>query len=173
MQARDRSLQSSNVELVIMTCEGRERLLERTLRSFESRCPFVFSRRILGVDGQVADSTMDVARADVVVQSRARRGYVRNILQVLRQLEGDYFFWLEDDWTFARPLRIDTLQALLASDPRWAQLRLSKTAPLTSAERARSLAPGVFESICGFSANPSLNRTAVVRDAFDWIRRQP
>jgi hypothetical protein len=134
-------------------------------------CGFPFARRIVALDGQVHPDAVAACRPDVVVQRWRRAGYVASILGLLRQIESEYFFWLEDDWTFRRPVDIAAMRAAMGENPSWMQIRLSKVGPLPPEERAVPLGPGLYRSAYGFSANPSLNRAREVRAGFDWVRR--
>lgn len=154
------------IDLVVTACEGREHLLGPTLDSFAARCPFIFARRILALDGRVSPEAIERAAPDVVVQNWRRRGYVASIQNLLGQVQSDTFFWLEDDWAFESAVDLSALHEVLARHPDWVQIRLSKVAPLAQLERTRPLGEGMFESAYGFSANPSLNRSAHLRRAF-------
>lgn len=159
------------VALVIFTCEGREHLLEQTLASFEQACPYPFARRVLVADGPVSPRAIERAAPDLLVQHPKRRGYVRSIADALRQVEEEYFFWLEDDWEFAEPVRLAEMLSALQSAELLTQVRLSKTGPLTAEERATPIAGDIHASQVGFSANPSLNRTAHVTGGFAEVWR--
>ncbi|MDB4907218.1 MAG: hypothetical protein JWO05_2002 [Gemmatimonadetes bacterium] len=154
------------VALLVFTCEGREHLLEQTLASFSAACPYPFTRRVLVADGPVGPRAVEHASPDLLVQHPKRRGYVRSIADAIRQVEEEYFFWLEDDWEFAEPVRLEALLATLQAHGELAQVRLSKTGALTPAEKVNPLSGDTFESVVGFSANPSLNRTAHVAGGF-------
>ena len=161
------------VDLVITACEGREHLLGPTLDSFAAKCPFIFARRILALDGRVSPEAIERAAPDVVVQNWRRRGYVSSIQNLLGQVQADTFFWLEDDWAFERAVDLSSLHAILTRHSDWVQIRLSKVAPLADAERARPLSEGMYESAYGFSANPSINRTAHLRRGFAALAAAP
>ena len=125
------------VTLLIFTCEGREHLLRQTKSSFERACRFPFARSVLAVDGEIDAQTIRTIAADVVL-GQPRRGYVRSILNALRQVDTEWFFWLEDDWSFQSRVDLEGLVAATEDRPEWVQIRLSKTGPLT-AEDVRCL----------------------------------
>ena len=152
--------------MVITACEGREHLLARTIASFESACSFRFRRRILALDGTLSPGAMAAVRPDVIVQNFTRAGYVASIGNFLKQVDADAFFWLEDDWAFNRTVNVERLKVALEQHPTWAQVRLSKIAPLEASAPVNQLGSGFFRSTVGFSANPSLNRTAILQEAY-------
>lgn len=155
------------VTLVIFSCEGREHLLSQTLDSLKKACEYNFSQCILALDGNVDYnySTKNI-NPDKVVHNYRRLGYINSILNALSIIETEYFFWLEDDWIFSKEIDINYLVELLNKNSHWVQIRLSKTAPLTQEEKETELCEGVFNSIYGFSANPSLFRTELVKEGF-------
>lgn len=161
------------VDLMVFTCEGREHLLRGTMQSLATAVNYPFAARRVMVDGPVAAAALECVGADAIVQHPSRRGYVRAILTALRQVEAKYFFWLEDDWRFEAPVDVAALVTAMDANPEWAQVRLSKTGPLTEAEKEWPLGGGIYESIVGFSANPCLCRTAVMRQAFDALALSP
>jgi len=153
----------NNITLVIFTCEGREHLLLKSFASFAKACGSVFARKILAVDGKISQATIDVIAPDEIIQSPARRGYVPSIIRALKNIDTDYFFWLEDDWEFPHDFTADSLITSFNDD---------KVLQVTLAKEDRDAAfkpytePDIFINGYGFSANPSLCRTAIVREIF-------
>ncbi|MFI5159453.1 MAG: hypothetical protein ACHQF4_11345, partial [Sphingobacteriales bacterium] len=151
------------ISLVIFTCEGREHLLLKSFASFTKACGSVFARKILAVDGKISQETIDVIAPNDVVQSPVRSGYVPSIVRALKNVDTDYFFWLEDDWEFPNDF---TAEALMASfnDDKVLQVTLAKED--RDATFKVYTEPDIYINGYGFSANPSLCRTAVVREIF-------
>ena len=164
---------AGRVDLAVFTCEGRGHLLTRTMDSFGQAVPHEFAARRVTADGAVDQAALAAVRADVIVQLARRRGYIHAIRSALRQIDAEYFFWLEDDWHFEAPVDVSRLVALMDAHPDWVQIRLSKTGRLDAAQRSRPLDVDVYASVVGFSANPCLCRTALVRAAFDALDAVP
>jgi hypothetical protein len=157
----------SEVTLVVFACEGREHLLENTLASFDEYVPYGFLKRILVIDGTYDLSCSNKKKFDFLIQNVKRKGYVYNILNAINCIHTEFFFWLEDDWIFSEKVELEKNISILHSHPTWAQIRLSKTAPLTLDEKSIKLSEKVFKSIYGFSANPCLCRTAFIKQGFN------
>jgi hypothetical protein len=158
--------QSKNKELislVIFTCQGRENLLAQTLLSFSKSCIFKFSKTILVIDGPFAQASVENVNADFIVQSPKRRGYVNSISLVLPLIKTPYFFWLEDDWNFPNPVHIDEWLSILEAEPNALQLVLAKDTLNSKYHRPFG---GIHQSDLGFSANPSINKTQHIQQAF-------
>ncbi|MCS3672820.1 hypothetical protein GGP66_000224 [Salinibacter ruber] len=160
------------VDLVLFGCEYRQYLLPRTHASFREKIEFNFNSTTVSWDGTLEPEALRGVDADYILQSTKRRGYVRSILRWLRFTDSDYFFWLEDDWTFNQQVDIERLVDLLDANEDWIQIRLSKRV-LETEERQVELAPGIYraEPIHGvtFSANPCLCKTDPVRRGFSQI----
>lgn len=155
-----------NVTLAIFSCEGRGHLLTRTIQKFEDACLYNFSSKVLAVDGYLDNVYITPIRADKLVQNCKRLGYIHSIFNLINLVDTELFFWLEDDWSFSKSIYLEPLIELLCKYPDWVQIRLSKTAPLTTEEKKTALSMGIFDSICGFSANPCLCRTELVKAGF-------
>lgn len=153
----------NNITLVIFTCEGREHLLLRSFASFSKSCGSTFDRKILAIDGKISQETIDVIAPDEIIQSPMRTGYVPSIIRALKNVDTDYFFWLEDDWEFPHDFTVESLMGSFNDD---------KILQVTLAKQDRNAAfkpytePDTYINGYGFSANPSLCRTAVVREIF-------
>jgi len=153
----------NDITLVIFTCEGREHLLLKSFASFTKACGSVFARKILAVDGRISQAIVDAISPDEIIQSPVRRGYVPSIIRALKNVDTDYFFWLEDDWEFPYDFTAEALIASFTDD---------KVLQVTLAKEDRDAAfkvytePDIYINGYGFSANPSLCRTAVVREIF-------
>jgi len=159
------------MDILIFTCERREHLLALTWQSFQ-RC-FVRGdhRVILAIDGIVNENIINVVAPDLVIHRRERRGYISSIISATSLVETETFFWLEDDWRLCQAFDPVETAARLLENPQWLQVRLSKTAPLEAADRP--LATGINFSSVGFSANPSVCRTALITEAFRHVRKAP
>ncbi len=159
-------MDSKTVSLVIFTCEGREHLLLKSFESFTNACKDAFTFSILAVDGQINQAVVDAVSPDEVIQSTTRKGYVNSIIRALKNVDTDYFFWLEDDWEFLYNFSIDSLIPLL-SDPNVVQVTLAKE------QLNNDFKPYGYTDIYingnGFSANPSLCRTSAIKEIFNQI----
>ncbi|MEE3715171.1 hypothetical protein V2H45_00265 [Tumidithrix elongata RA019] len=163
----------SEITVVIFSCEGREHLLPATIASFDNALKYQFHRRILALDGSYRHQDFDFVKPDLIVHSYIRRGYVQSIINALALVDTEFFFWLEDDWQFTQPIELEHLLNLLQKNLDWLQIRFSKTAPLTQEEKRNPVTPEIFESIYGFSANPCICRTKLVRLGFEALQQLP
>lgn len=159
------------LNVVIFTCEGREHLLGRMYESFGPVLRGIPHKRILAVDGTISPAAIQSVAPDVVVQNYQRRGYIHSIINALALVDSELFLWLEDDWKIAGNLDITSAAASLNAHPDWLQIRWSKTAPLKPEDTV--ILPGIHHSSDGFSANPCLCRTALVRQGFEFLRQAP
>ena len=162
---------NSILDVIIFTCEAREHLLKRAWAAYAPVLGPLQHRRILAIDGDVDHRVIDLIHPNIVVQNVQRRGYISSILNALALVQSEYFVWLEDDWIFNGPVRIEDALAVLDQNPSWVQVRWSKEAPLTAADVA--LIPGVHCSADGFSANPSVCRTELLREGFKFLQEEP
>jgi hypothetical protein len=161
-------IKKSDISLVIFTCEGRENLLTQTLLSFKKACSFHFSQTLLVIDGQISEQAKQLVSPDLIVQSPKRKGYVNSISKALVQIKTPYFFWLEDDWDFPNQLEINTWLNLLETEKTALQLVLAKDD--FNPEHHNSYA-GIYQSSLGFSANPSINKTNAIQQAFKRLEK--
>ena len=154
------------MDLVIFTCAGREHLLSRTWRSW---APVVaqasVARRLLALDGPYNLSASQAFQPDVLVQSTARKGYIASILRCLALIDCDFLFWLEDDWIVSGDVNVGRAMAFLLANPNCLQVRWSKRV-LGPPEKELRLADGIFSSETGFSANPCICRTDLLKHGF-------
>lgn len=162
---------NAKFDVLIFTCEAREHLLTKAWESYTQVLGPLHHRRILAIDGSVDHRVIDLIQPDIVVQNVQRRGYVSSILNSLALVNSEYFVWLEDDWIFNDAVMIHDAVAVLDHNPSWVQVRWSKEAPLTAADVV--LAPGVHCSADGFSANPSVCRTEMLREGFKFLQEVP
>jgi hypothetical protein len=156
------------MDVLIFTCEGREHLLSRTWGSFNGSLPRSESRVIMAIDGNVDRNIIRQIAPDIVIQRIRRRGYIISILQSIRLVDSEFFFWLEDDWELREAINIQNVTSWLAENPKFIQVRLSKVAPLD--ERDADLGAGMRASSVGYSANPSVCRTSLIREAFEHVQ---
>jgi hypothetical protein len=154
------------VSLVVFTCEGREHLLRRSFVSFINSCDYKFEKVILAVDGQIDPFVISQINPDLIIQRNQRGGYVESISKALKVIDTPFFFWLEDDWEFPYAVSINDLIPLLAKK-NVLQLTLAKES-LNSDFKPYTI-PGIYINGYGFSANPSLCSTSVVKDIFHEI----
>ena len=155
------------VSLVIFTCEGREHLLKKTFLSFSAACGYEFEQVILAIDGVIDSSVIKEINPSLVVNTFERKGYVISIKNTLVNIKTEFFFWLEDDWYFHSPLDVPYYVGLLQKQPDWAQAVYSKYGPLTEEYKKVQLGQRLYLNINGYSANPSFNRTALIRQGFE------
>jgi len=161
----------NNVSLVVFTCEGREHLLLKSFESFTDSCNAVFKNKILAIDGKISQTVIDVIAPDFVIQSTTRRGYVNNIINALKNIETDYFFWLEDDFLFKQKVPIDYMLNTMVKDKTWAGIFLSRSAPLS--EEKKHLFDDLYVPDFGFSVSPTLCKTEHIKNAFVSIIAHP
>lgn len=158
----------SAASVVVFTCDGREMLLRNTWASFERQLSAITGERLVAIDGPAdVQQVTSILQWDRVIQSRRRCGYIRSILSVLSLVRTEYFVWLEDDWHAETDLNVCYAVGALAAHPNWLQVRWSKEAPLPHI--GMRLADGILQSSVGFSANPCVCRTQLIRVAFDAV----
>src|SRR5471030_1961169 len=155
-----------DITLVIFTCEGREHLLLKSFESFSKSCKTVFSNKLLAIDGKISQATIDTIAPDTVIQATTRKGYVNSIINALKNIGTEYFFWLEDDWEFPCEFSVESfipffddqklLQVIFAKGVLNADFKLYQTTDL-------------YINDFGFSANPSLCRTGVMKNVFNEV----
>ena len=162
---------SEALDVVIFTCEGREHLLQKTWQSFAPQVEAISHRRILAIDGQVSPEAVKCIQPDLVVQNYRRRGYVQSMLNAIGVVDSRLFFWLEDDWQITGEFDLERALVVLKDNPPWVQVRWSKT-PLLK-EGDYPLIPGIHFSSVGFSANPCLCRTELVRQGLNYLVQVP
>ncbi|MFD0941968.1 glycosyltransferase [Pedobacter boryungensis] len=167
------SLVDSRAILVIFTCESREHLLINTFKSFIENCDYQFDKIILAIDGKVNSQIIDEISPTLIVQQVHRNGYVKNIINALKQVDTPYFFWLEDDWQFHKKLNIGELLNSLQNNDNWVEIVLSKTGVLTAEQKIKDLSNNMYETTFGFSANPCLCNTQHIQSAFDALENAP
>lgn len=156
----------NDVTLVIFTCEAREHLLIKTMASFYEACDFKFSKTILVLDGEVDTNAINNINADTVLKHTTREGYANIIADALRLITTPFFFWLEDDFLFNQKVPLKYMLDVMSGDLNWAGIFLSRTAPLTSAEKKVHLMNDLYIPDFGFSVSPTLCKTTHVSAAF-------
>ena len=162
-----------SVSLLIFTCEGREHLLMKSYPSFSKYCKFDFAQKLLIIDGKISQGTINSISPDIVIQSTVRGGYVKSILNALKNIDTDYFFWLEDDFLFNQEVPLAYMLNILAKDKTWAGIFLSRTAPFTHAEKKQPVFDNLYVPDFGFSVSPTLCNTLHVKSAFAEIVAYP
>lgn len=165
------SLGDPRVNLVIFTCSGREHLLLSTLESFKKHVDFRFNQTILAIDGEINTAAVQIINPDVIVQQLSRSGYVKNILNALKQINTPYFFWLEDDWKFHKKLDLEGLVNSLKNNEDWVEIVLSKNGALNEEQKVNNLTNNLYETTFGFSANPCLCNTQHLQSAFNALEK--
>jgi hypothetical protein len=163
------------ISLVIFTCSNREHLLKKTYDSFLASCDYKFDQIILAIDGVIDESAIAYINPDLVIYGYKRKGYVISIKNTLININADYFFWLEDDWSFHIKIDVPYYIGLLEKNPRWAEIAYSKYGPLTDEFKVQKLGDNLYENINGYSANPSFNCTSLLRKGFynmDFVQRK-
>jgi hypothetical protein len=160
------STSSATVSLVIFTCEGREHLFLKSFESFTNSCKDIFAHKLLIIDGKISQPLIDTIAPDKIIQSVVRRGYVNSIVNALKNIDTDYFFWLEDDWEFPYNFSIDSL-APFFNEPNILQVILAKQSLDNNFKPYKTT--DLYINGYGFSANPSLCRTSVIKDIFNEV----
>jgi hypothetical protein len=164
---------NNNITLVIFTCEEREYLLQKTIKSFRKNCTYNWAKVILAIDGNINPNIITEIAPDIRVQQMKRNGYVNSIATTLKLVKTPYFFWLEDDWEFHSTIDLEELSTQLNNHQNWGEIMLSKTGPLTAEEKINHLDGDFFHSIYGFSANPCLCNTKHIQSAFSDLELSP
>jgi hypothetical protein len=153
-----------NCDLVIFACEGREHLLEETYDTFKKNVKYSFNKTILSFDGEGGTWAKDYIKPDVFVCSPQRKGYVPSISRALHHVDADFFFWLEDDWSFLKGINLSDYINILKREENFSQIIFLKRR-MSPKNKIKEVKDGIFTSRLGFSANPGLNRTRHVSEA--------
>jgi hypothetical protein len=164
---------NNDMTLVVFTCQGREHLLQQSFESFKKESDHVFSKIILAIDGQISPAVIDSIKPEIIVQSFIRRGYVHNIISALKQIDTDYFFWLEDDFLFHNKVQVNYMLETMKQNTDWAGIFLNRTAPLNEAEKQTHLFADFYVPHYGYSASPTLCNTKHLKAAVDALVRFP
>ncbi len=154
------------ITLVIFTCEGREHLILNTINSFKANSDIAFSKIVIAIDGDFDFSILRSIYPDSIIQFPNRIGYVNSINNILKIIETNYFFWLEDDWVFHQPLNLVDKFNLLKKNDDWAEIVFSKYGVLEDEYKENKIYDNLFLSPFGFSANPCLCNTKHIKEAF-------
>ena len=162
-----KNLAEIDLTLVIFTCQGREHLLEKTYKSFLEKCDLKFSKTILAVDGPVDAAILTHINADLVIYNYKRVGYVTSIINALANINTNYFFWLEDDWTFHDHIDLAAFKFQLELHADWTQVIYSKYNPPIDELKSEPIGVDLYKHPYGFSGNPGVCRTSILKDAFD------
>ena len=166
-------MKADEITLLIFTCEGREHLLQQCYQSFSKACDFNFKKVILAIDGKVDPSVISMISPDLIIQSYVRKGYVNNIVQAIALVDTDYFFWLEDDWYFHNAIDLKFLADQLTINSHWAEIVYNKDYPSDASLKRELLAPDLFRTSFGFSANPCVCKTVFIRDGLNNLLKAP
>jgi hypothetical protein len=151
------------LSLLLFSCSGREHLLTRTYRTWKSVVAPI-PEKILVLDGSYDEASIAHLDFDFVLHAKRRHGYVASISRSLPLVKSEFVFWLEDDWEPLSPIDIGHALDFLVENPRCLQLRWSKRAPLDRS--GGPLREDIYRSEAGFSANPCVCRTELLREAF-------
>ncbi len=147
-------------------------LVSNTYKSFISQTKYKFSKIIVSVDGNYDLSVLNEIAPDVILHQRNRKGYVYCILETIKLIDTEFFFWLEEDWSLSRQLNIENNLRIMAQHPDWAEVIYSKFADELSADYVPVGEGDLFISKYGFSANPCICRTAHILNAFKSFSEQ-
>jgi hypothetical protein len=166
-------LTDNDITLVVFTCQGREHLLHQSFESFKKKSDYVFSKIVLAIDGQIAPSAIETVHPEVIVQSFERRGYVHNMITALKQVDTDYFFWLEDDFLFHNSVPVKYMLETMKQNTDWAGIFLSRTVPLNESEKQKHLFADFYVPHFGYSASPTLCNTKYLKEAVNALIKFP
>jgi hypothetical protein len=161
------------IDLVIFTCQGREHLLLKSYASFKNACDYKFDKTILAIDGPVDTTIITAINPDLVIHHTQRRGYVNSILETIKLISTEYFFWLEDDFIFNQEVPISYILETIQTQKNWAGIFLSRNAPFTQAEKKHNHFDNFYIPEFGYSASPTLCRTAYIKRAFAALIKHP
>ena len=163
----------NDIALVIFTCENREHLLVKTFQSFSEVCSYKFQKVILAIDGKIDETAIRHVNPDVIIQYNNRRGYAHSISKTLKIIDTSYFFWLEDDWAFHRPIDAGHFLNILAQHRDWAEVVFSRDGPLPPESKNKPLGDNLYQTTYGFSANPCFCNTSHLQEAFKLLEDSP
>ena len=163
----------SEVSLIIFTCEGKEHLLPSTLKSFKESCKFKFAKTILAIDGKIAKEVIDLVSPDLIVQNHFRKGYIYSILNALKLIDTEYFFWLEDDFYFPKELNLDFINLNLQVNQKWSGIFFCRYPQLLQEEKELHFYDDFYRPSFGFSVSPTFCRTNIIKEAFDNLIQFP
>lgn len=161
------------ITLVIFTSEGREHLLRQTIPSFKKACSYNFHETILSVDGRYDMDAAAIATPGHLLVHPQRTGYVKSIISALKLIDTPYFFLLEDDFIFNKPVQMAEMLNALQDNSNLAGVFLSRTAPLTMSEKQHHHYGEFYRPGHGLSVSPTLFRTDLMRDAFAALVNHP
>lgn len=161
--------------LLALITHGQAPTLEATLDSFSEMVKPHPAHRIAAVDG--ADATLPPIRqggAWETTQTPTREGFCattrrlwRAAAEAAERYKLDFVFWLENDFTFLRPVDLHFLAGQLDADRRLAQMALMRTA----ANRLEEAAGGLYELRKG-DYTPEHTNLPTVPQAFPWLRHR-
>jgi hypothetical protein len=157
----------NEITLVMFTCEGREHLILNTINSFKANCDISFNKILIAIDGNYNFSNLSFISPDSIIYFPKRNGYVNSINSTLKNIDTNYFFWLEDDWTFHQPLNLANKLNLLKNNDDWAEIVFSKYGALENEYKENPVNNNLYLSPFGFSANPCLCNTKHIKEAFN------
>lgn len=160
-----------SIAVVVLTNGKRPALMRQTLDSIDRQLQGRIARKLLLVDGTVRIGT--IAGWE---QARLRGGnYMRAMHEAFifaGSLPEQYVFWVEDDFTFNRPVELDAMAEVMAARPELVQMSLIRQ-PWYQLERkaggVREQRPDQFTDEGGWlshrwywTQNPMLCRTAIL-----------
>jgi hypothetical protein len=161
------------IDLVIFTCEGREHLLLKSYESFKSVCDYKFDKTILVIDGPVDADIIAEINPNLVIQHTQRRGYVNSILEAIKLISTEYFFWLEDDFIFNQEVPMPYILETIKKQKNWGGIFLSRNAPFTQSEKKHHHFDNFYIPDFGYSVSPTLCRTNYIKQAFTALINYP
>ena len=164
---------ANDTSLVIFTSEGREHLIKQTIPSFLNACSFQFSAIIIAIDGQYNLQELERYDYDHLIYHPKRIGYVNSLIQALKAIDTPYFFLLEDDFLFKQAVPLDKMLNHLKADDGWGAVFLSRSAPLTEADKVGYYSDDLFKPEYGLSISPALFNTKHLRSAFKSLVDEP
>jgi hypothetical protein len=165
--------EKSLISLVIFTCEGREHLIKKMTPSFKKFCDFEFTTTILVADGPVSSEVVDMVNPNLLIQHPKRQGYVQSIIDALKVIETEYFFWLEDDFEFKQAVPILDMFNALNNNNNWAGVFLSRKPLLNENDFISHYYDKFYLPKIGYSVSPTLCRTSMVKSAFKALMEYP
>jgi hypothetical protein len=104
-----------SVDLLIFTVAGRAHLLIEAWSTFKDHCDLNFNRVILSIAGMDEKyfPVLETIKPDTCLWDWNIPGYYASAVRAITESTADYYFWLEDDYTFHRDIPAELILSVL------------------------------------------------------------